>query len=283
LSATTGEKLWQVALTQHFVGGAVDAGSSDAYLLCDQPSELIIIDGNSGGLRKRVKLSRSATGPPVVLNRNGRRSLIIPLASALELRSSNGDLERTIQLESPPITPAVVVSHGNLQLVVVGTRRGLLTIDGTTFVPTRWISIGGDQHPLGVLSVANIDESEAPALVMISDRGRVITIDPFAGTVKWIADEGQSATGVAFADLDGDAVLDVIVPGDNNFARGLSGRDGTVIWQTEDRTNNLSSARRRQLITVNTRTGKRLLIGPDSNFIGLRAVELPEPTSATLP
>jgi hypothetical protein len=83
---------------------------------------------------------------------------------------------------------------------------------------------------------------------------------------------------VAFADVNGDRVLDVLIAGGQSFAVALSGRDGTVVWQDNEGpplvSNHSVSILPRTLMTMPYRGGV-LLIGSDQSRMSLRALEFP--------
>ena len=99
------------------------------------------------------------------------------------------------------------------------------------------------------------------------------------GTVRWFAEGGEAAASAAFADVNGDNVLDVIVPGaGSTFALGFSGRDGSLVMRVEEsgKGPQNAGARTRSLVVTPALGGGGWLVGGDPAGTGLRAVELPK-------
>ena len=75
--------------------------------------------------------------------------------------------------------------------------------------------------------------------------------------------------------------MDVIVAGGQDFARGFSGRDGSLIWRAQEEVRGgaqaTSSNQARSLVAGRIGDGSKLLVvGTDTARTGLRAVELPK-------
>ena len=69
---------------------------------------------------------------------------------------------------------------------------------------------------------------------MLTGRGRVVAVSATDGKTLWEANVGNESQAVAFADVDGDRVFDVVLAGGQSFALALSGRDGSVVWKDNE-------------------------------------------------
>jgi hypothetical protein len=112
---------------------------------------------------------------------------------------------------------------------------------------------------------------------MVTKRGRVALVNTTDGNVRWSMDGVPSAEAAAFADVNGDGVLDVIVPGGDSFALGFSGRDGSLVMKVEDgrAVSQKVGANTRPLIAAQS-LGSMMLVGGDTARMGIRALELPK-------
>jgi len=108
----------------------------------------------------------------------------------------------------------------------------------------------------------------------------LIVIQSEDGKILWDTLVNNDSQAKAFADLDGDGVLDVIAPGTRAFATAFSGRDGATIWkdtETSDSVaNHPTSFQSRELVSVPLASGV-LLISSDASRTGLRAIEFAKP------
>jgi hypothetical protein len=116
---------------------------------------------------------------------------------------------------------------------------------------------------------------------MVTRRGRVALVSTLDGNVRWFAEGANDAASAAFADLNADGVLDVIVPGGGStFALAFSGRDGTLVMRVEEGgragAEQRSGGAPRSLVVAPALGGGGLLVGGDPGRTGLRAVELPK-------
>ena len=114
---------------------------------------------------------------------------------------------------------------------------------------------------------------------MITNRARVVAMNTTDGKIRWEANGATDAASAAFADLNSDGVLDVLVAAWPAFAVAFSGRDGSLIWRAEE---DMDPAARmpfgsgRSLITVPVAGGSNAIVaGTDSYRKGFRAVGLP--------
>jgi hypothetical protein len=116
---------------------------------------------------------------------------------------------------------------------------------------------------------------------MITRLGRTVVIGAADGKIRWYAPGATDAASAAFADVNGDGVLDVLVAGGTSFAVGFSGRDGSLIWKAEEGGTSTPAkdqkASMRGLVTATASDGTRaILVGSDPQRTGLRAVGLPQ-------
>ena len=99
------------------------------------------------------------------------------------------------------------------------------------------------------------------------------------GKILWEASVGSEGQSVAFADIDGDRVLDVVLAGGQSFALALSGRDGSVVWKDNEPpavvANHSVSLAPRSIVAMPYGSGA-LLIAGDPSRTGLRALEFPK-------
>jgi outer membrane protein assembly factor BamB len=198
---------------------------------------------------------------------------------------------RSVKLDTRVTTaPLNVVSASGARLLI-GTERGLIALQTSDLSPVWRIATEGEP-PTGLLAKADLDRDGGDEVVMITTRGRAAAVDIERGVIKWVAEGATDAMGAAFADVDNDGVLDVIVGARNTFAVGFSGRDGKLVWSTEEGARAASpnapqgnsserapAAVGRKLIIAdlpitNGAGNSLLLIGADQHYTILRAIRL---------
>jgi outer membrane protein assembly factor BamB len=117
---------------------------------------------------------------------------------------------------------------------------------------------------------------------MMTARGRLIAVSGGDGKTIWEATVGNDAQSVAFADVDGDRVLDVVVAGRQSFALALSGRDGSLVWKDSELpgvvANHSVAPASRSVLSMRYGSGA-LLVASDPSGNGLRALEFPKGTA----
>ena len=109
---------------------------------------------------------------------------------------------------------------------------------------------------------------------MLTARGRIFAIKSDEGRTLWDSDARQ-ADAIAFADVNNDGALDVLMMSREGFAFALSGRDGALLWQEDEgaiAANHAPPARPRSIIVAHTSSGA-LFITIDAGRGGLRATQ----------
>jgi hypothetical protein len=278
LDGPTGRELWSCDLVSHAASGlVVNIGRNSEphiYLIDKTLDTLFILAGNTGKVETQTKLRAEAIGPPVLLASEGSPGLLIPTkGGSIEVRKLDGDYVRSVEVGSDMTTPPVVVKTSRGELLLVGTKDGLTILDTAEFQSVARIAIGSD-YPIS-LGVADLDDEQSPAAVMTTERGRVVAVDVAHEKIKWSADVANEATAAAFADLNEDGRLDVLLAGKNSFAVGLSGVDGSLIWQSsEARSAVKSQPCPRSLATAKMSDDRLIVVGTDISLAGLQAREI---------
>lgn len=286
LDGPTGRELWSTKIASHAISGLVvdngRNGEPEVYLIDEELDSLFVLDGNTGKVETQAKLEGAAIGPPVLLASGDFRGLLIPTkGGSIEVRKFGGDYVRRIEVGSDITTPPVVVETSRGVLMLVGTKDGLATFDTAGFQSLGRLAIGGD-YPIGVLAVADLDGDKSSVAVMITDRGRVVAIDVAHEKIKWSAEVANEATSAVFGDVNDDGQLDVLLAGKNSFAVGLSGVDGSLIWQSSEegsaRVSVKSQPRPRSLATAKMSDNRLIIVGSDLSLAGLQAREITKAT-----
>jgi hypothetical protein len=253
-------------------------------------------------IESQTKLSgpiNNASGSPILFGRNSRPSVLVPLMGhTLAVFDPAAKLLRTIQTGADITASPVIVETLQRKLMLVGTSKGLAVFsvedDVGGFKWIRYIGLG-DSQPVKSLAEADLDGNKIPELVAITNAGtnagindgRVSLVDLYQMKVLWSVNSAMVARDVgsaAFADVNNDGRLDVLLPGKDDFAVALSGSDGTVIWKShipipiEPLVQ--SKPELRSLAVTTLSSGRLLLVGSDVASGGLRAIEV-TPTAVT--
>jgi PQQ-like domain len=281
LRGETGRELWRASLQGRPTGGVVTDvngdGSADIVLVTSDPERLYVLDAGTGRVVADQKLDGEATGAPCPLDAGGTRGVLVALKKGrVQLRGADGSLVGEAKVDGDVTTAPLVLSRGTMNFMVVGTDNGLWAFS-VPDLKTLGVIKAEDDSIRGTLAVADIDGDGAPEVVMVTKRGRVALVSTTDGNVRWYAEGATNAESAAFADVNGDGVLDVIVPGGDTFALGFSGRDGSLVMKVEDgrATAQSSSAEARPLVAARS-LGNTVLVGGDTARMGLRALELPK-------
>jgi outer membrane protein assembly factor BamB len=282
LRGETGREIWRAGLAGLASGGVVTDvngdGSAEVVVITKDPERFYILDGGTGRVLADQKLEGETVGAPYPLNAAGKRGVLVRLKKGrVEFRDADGTVAGEAKVEDGDVTTApLVVARGQMTFMVVGTDNGLWAFS-LPDLKVLGVIKADDDSIRGVLSAADVDGDGAPEVVMVTKRGRVALVNTTDGNVRWSMEGVPSAEAVAFADVNGDGVLDVIVPGGDSFALGFSGRDGSLIMKVEDgrALSQKAGANTRPLVAAQS-LGNMMLVGGDTARMGIRALELPK-------
>ncbi len=283
LRGDSGRELWRAKLEGRVTGGvAADLngdGGAEVAVVTANPERLYVLDGASGRVNATQKLEAEAIGSPFALAGETRGLVLALTNERIEIRGADGSLTQETKAETDLTTAPLVVSRGNLSVLVVGTDKGLTALSMPE-LRTLGNIVADDDSARGTLVASDLDGDGTTEIVMVTKRGRVALVSTIDGNVRWYAEGATDAGAAAFADLNADGVLDVIVPGGAAFAVGFSGRDGSLIWKVEEGGRASTAARGaegvRALVVAPSLNGGAVLVGSDPSRTGLRAVELPK-------
>ena len=284
LEGATGRELWRATVPGKPTSGvSADFGGDDGakIFVTDNSPSLSILSGSTGKVLAQTKLDGAVLGSPAAYAIKSERGVVLALeGGTLEMRNVSGERANSIKLDTKITTPPFVVTGSRGTLVLVGSESGLISLDGTDLRPLGRIATE-DDAPRGALTAADLDADGSPEVVMITRRGRTVAISTVNGKIKWYANGATDADAAAFADLDGDNVLDVLVAAGPAFALGLSGRDGSLIWKAEEdgarAPAGTAQATGRALVAAPVGSGNAAFVfGSDPARTGLRAVGLPK-------
>ncbi|HKG14560.1 MAG TPA: PQQ-binding-like beta-propeller repeat protein [Pyrinomonadaceae bacterium] len=282
LRGETGREVWRAGLQGRASGGLVaDAngdGSADVVVVTHDPERYYVLDGGTGRVLADKKLEGEAVGAPYLLDAAGARGVLVSLKKGrVELRGADGESKGEAKIEGDVTTAPLVVSRGEMTFMVVGTDNGLWAFS-LPDLKVLGVIKADDDSIRGVLSSSDVDGDGAPEVVMVTKRGRVALVNTTDGNVRWSMEGVPSAEAAAFADVNGDGVLDVIVPGGDAFALGFSGRDGSLVMKVEDGRATSKATETRPLVAAQS-LGGMMLVGGDLARMGIRALELPKGAS----
>ena len=285
LDGATGREVWRATLKERAVYGAVavpEAGGAQTLLIAsDNTPTLTVLNAENGKIISETKLDGAVIAAPAAFPMGNGSAVALSLEDGvLDVRSSTGERVRFIKIDTKITTPPLLVVAPRATIVVVGTESGLITLNAADLKPIGRIATEGDA-PTGILTSADLDADGTPEIMMLTRRGRLVVIGTTDGRIKWYTAGATDAASSAFADLNSDGVLDVLVAGGQDFARGFSGRDGSLLWKAEEAHKGTTAAgttnQTRALVTGNFGGGSNVLaIGTDSAGTGLRAVGLPK-------
>jgi len=288
LDGPSGRELWKSDIAGYPVSGlVVEAGKTGGptiYLVSEKSDKLLVLDGNSGQLEADIKLRDEATGPPLLFTGTRERGLLVPLkGGVVELLGLDGSHSKSIRLGSELTTQPAVVQTSRGVLMLAGMKSGLAAFDIATFKPLGLIAIEGADYPTGTLSVADLDGNKIPEVVITTNSGRVMAVDVEHEKIKWSANVSGGTSAIAFVDLNSDTRLDVLLSGKNRFAFGLSGIDGSVIWNSgeEARGPMGGDGSRGVLAAARVIDGRIMVVGNDRSWAGLRAFEVMNSSAKT--
>lgn len=284
LRGDTGREDWRASLEGRITGGvAADLdgdGNAEVVLVTEDPSKLYVLNGSSGRIVAEQKLDGDASGAPCALVSGSTRGVLLGMKNGrVELRGADGKLVAEGKLEGEVTTPPVTVTTPQMTFLTVGTDNGLWAFSVPDLKALGVIK-AEDDSVRGSLAVADLDGDGAPEIVMVTKRGRVAVVNTTDGNVRWSNEGAVDAASAAFADVNGDGVLDVLVPGGKDFALAFSGRDGSLVMKVEEGYKLAEAWKEggtlRTLVVTPSPGGGLMLVGADPAGVGLRAVELPK-------
>lgn len=282
LDGSTGREVWSTRIAGRPSGGTLI--NADLYLVGEKAEKLVVLDSSTGQLKSQIELRDEAVGPPVLLTNPGEPQLLVPLRDGLiELVTVQGKYVRSFKLGTEVTAQPKVVATANRSIVLIGLKNGLVAFDAENVQPLGRIAIEGGDYPLGELSILDLNGDSVPEALLTTNTGRVLCVDVADGKINWSTDAGNMLTVPAFADLDADAKLDVLLPGANNFAIGISGLSGKVIWESGEEATLAASKSMRTLAIATVEEGRLILVGTDRVAAGLRAFEVQRSGSRSTP
>lgn len=286
LLGDTGRETWRAPLEGRAAAGvAADLdgdGKPELVVVTEDPSMFYVINPTSGRVLASQKLPGSVAGAPYPFAADGRRGVLLGLKKdgRVEFRGVDGQVISESKLEGEVTTAPLVTKRGEMFFMAVGSDNGLWAFSVPDLKALGAIR-AEDDSVRGKLTAADIDGDGSAEIVMVTKRGRVALVSTADGTVLWFAEGANDASSAAFADVNGDGVLDVIVPGTGStFALAFSGRDGSIVMRVEEGgkvgASQTPGGAPRSLVVTPALGGGGLLVGGDPARTGLRAVELPK-------
>lgn len=286
LEGETGRELWRAPLVGHAAGGCAAHFQTDApgLAVATDERQFYVLNAESGAVVSQTKLDGEVIGPPIPFQNGAEHGVALTIKGGqLEVRQGDGKRLRGVKFDVQFVTPPLVIAGPHGTLVVVGTEHGLLYMDGS-MKPLGRVTTEGEA-PRGRLAAADLNGDGIIEILAVTNRDRVVVVSG-DGKIVWAAAGARDAYSTVLADLDGDGFIDVIAADSATFARGFSGRDGTLIWQAGDeRTTNAATpadATRPLTSLAVARAlagGAPLLVGGDLLRGALRAVGLPASAS----
>ncbi|MFL6209079.1 MAG: PQQ-binding-like beta-propeller repeat protein [Pyrinomonadaceae bacterium] len=283
LEGESGRELWRMPLPGAALSGAVsdldnDKVAAELAVVTDEPA-LYFIDARNGHGISKEKLDSALVGGPIPYLYGAERGVAVTLASGmLDVRRVDGSRYRAVKFDVPFTTPPLVFIGPNGAIIVIGTEHGLLYLNGEDLKPLGKITTP-DDGPRGRLAAADLDHDGTPEIVAVMKSGKIVVIG-VAGRITWSAAGAGDAYSSSFVDLNGDGVLDVIVPSEHAFAAGYNGRDGTLLWQVDEpkgsQTAYAGGGALRSLTIIGTGAARPLVVSGDLAHAGVRAVGLPD-------
>jgi len=279
IEGASGRQLWQATLPANASAGAVlnDNRTAEIFVIDYSRQSLFVLDAHDGKILSQIRLPNRVVGAPIPIIDQGARVMIAYESGQVEIRDAAGRSVRSGNAGSPATTPPLHVRGRSGDLILVGTRAGLMALTAEDLRPLGMVAIK-DDAPRGTLTAQDLDADGFPEVIMMTNRGRVVAVNATDGKTLWEASLGNETETLAFLDVNGDQVLDVVVAGGQTFASALSGRDGSVVWKDNEPPtfvgNHAGSLAPRSVIAVPYGSGA-LLIAGDPARMGLRAIEFP--------
>ena len=215
IDGSTGRELSRTALP----GPAITAVASGAgiFVIDNSLRKLFVMDAKNGKLISESILPHRAVGSPVAMNYAKVRAAMIALEDgSLYVVDESGKVIASSNVGNPATTAPLLVRTSRGELVLVGTRNGLTAMTADELRPLGRVSLS-DDTPRGTLQAQDLDGDGRAEVVMFTDRGRVVVVKSDEGKIVWQAD-ARRAQSTAFADVNGDRTLDLLMPGREGFA-----------------------------------------------------------------
>jgi hypothetical protein len=284
LLGDTGRETWRAALEGRALAGVaadIDGdGKQELIVITDEPGMFYVINPLTGRVKAGRKLTGEVAGKPHPFEAGGQRGVLLGMKKGrVEFRGADGQVIAEAKLDEDVTTAPLVTRRGELAFMAIGGNSALWALS----VPDLKV-LGAiraeDDSVRGSLASADVDGDGSTEIVLVTKKGRVALVSTEDGTVRWFAEGGEAAASAAFADVNGDNVLDVIVPGTGStFALGYSGRDGSLVMRVEESRKGSAEkfgGRTHTLLVTPALGGGGWLVGGDPAGTGLRAVELPK-------
>jgi len=285
LRGDTGREVWRASLEGRASAGAatdVDGdGSAEVVVVTRDPEMFYVVNPSTGRVLASRKLSGEVSGAPYPFASGGNRGVVVAYRNGrIEYRGADGAVVSEAKLDGELTTPPLVALRGDMAFLVVGSNDGLWAFSVPELKALGAIKADNDSAR-GTLAAADVDGDGSSEIVMVTKRGRVALVSTTDGNVRWHAEGATEAASAAFADVNGDGVLDVIVPGGGTtFALAFSGRDGSLVMKVEEGGKAAAAqtpgGSLRSLVVTPALGGRGMLVGGDPGRVGLRAVELPK-------
>ena len=285
LKGETGREIWRAPFAGRATAGTVADANGDGKLeiltLTSEPHTLVIVQGETGKVVSTSRLDARAVGSPALVGRGADSTVVIGYEDGtVEARHLSGERANAVKLDSPVTTSPLVLPTSRDLIVVIGAEKGLFAMSAAELRLLGKIDTGGDT-PVGRLISADVDGDGSVEVVMVTRAGRVALIGTTDGRIRWVAEGASGAGSAVLADLNGDGVLDVITAAGPSFARGFSGKDGSLIWSVEEEAAGSAPSAPanpspRRLVVAPSSADGAFLVGADPSRVGLRAVELPK-------
>jgi outer membrane protein assembly factor BamB len=275
LDGASGREIWSTRIAgRPFLASLLERSGTTPRILIvgEKTSKLLIIDAATGQFINQMTMRDEIVQAPIIIRTGGEAQVLVPLKGGLlALHELDGKYLRSTKVATEITTELQVVSTARGQIVLVGLKNGLVAFDASLQGIGR-IAIAGDDYPIGVLSLVDLNGDRISEVVVSTNAGRVIAVDVSDGKIKWSSEPGYPPVSPSFADLDGDANLDVILPGLKSFAVALSGANGRMIWQSGDDV--AAQAAVQALAVAQMADGRLVIAGGDRSASGLRALEV---------
>jgi hypothetical protein len=285
LRGDTGREIWRANLEGRAASGVLTDldgdGSLDVAVVTEDAERFYVLNSSSGRTLSSQKLGSEVAGAPYPFETGGRRGVLLGLKNGrIEFRGADAAVISESKLDGDVTTAPLVAMRGQMPFLVVGSDNGLWAFSVPELKALGAIK-ADDDAVRGTLAAADVDGDGSSEIVMLTKRGRVALVSTVDGNVRWFAEGANEAAAAAFADVNGDGVLDVIVAGSGSiFALGFSGTDGTLVMKVVEGGKPIAEPKAgsalRTLVVTPSLSGGGMLVGGDPARMGLRAVELPK-------